>query len=58
MSRIVFGTRKLQKIRYSFTVAIPPQWVRHVGLEQNGSVELRMNNDDTLLIVPLAPKTA
>lgn len=46
------GTRKIQRVRYSFYAALPPKWVEHWGLNRTSKVELFMDDQHNLVVKP------
>lgn len=48
-----FGLRKLQKIQYTYLLALPPEWVKDLKIEKGDSLKIEMQNDKTLLIIPV-----
>ena len=44
------GSRKIQQIRYSYVIPLPPMWIRALGLKKHDSVEIIINDDETLTI--------
>jgi hypothetical protein len=48
-----FGRRKIQKVRYSRLVPLPPAWVRENAA--HGEVEVLLLESGELLIKPVKP---
>lgn len=48
-----FGLRKLQKIQYSHLVALPPFWIKDMGIEKGDQLKIEMLEDKTLKISPV-----
>jgi antitoxin component of MazEF toxin-antitoxin module len=48
-----FGLRKLQKIQYSHLIALPPFWIKDMGIEKGDSLKIEMMEDKTLRISPV-----
>lgn len=44
------GERKVQKVRYSFTVPLPPNWIRTMGIKKGDKVSIEMLEDQSLRI--------
>lgn len=53
----VFGLRKLQKIQYSYLIALPPGWVKDMEIEKGDSLKIEMLEDKTLRISPVPRET-
>ncbi|WP_292379186.1 hypothetical protein [Methanosarcina sp. UBA289] len=49
-------TRKIQKVRYSYLVSLPVEWIKHKGIGKSDSLNIEMQTDDSLKIFP-APVT-
>jgi antitoxin component of MazEF toxin-antitoxin module len=47
-----FGNRKVQKVRYSYLIPLPPEWIKSMGIEHGNSVEIEMQDDKSLRITP------
>jgi antitoxin component of MazEF toxin-antitoxin module len=47
-----FGHRKIQKIRYSFMVPLPVDWVKNLNLGKGNSLKIEMLDDHSLRITP------
>lgn len=47
-----FGTRVIQKINYTYTVSLPPVWVRDRRLKKGSKLELKMTGDGDLVLTP------
>jgi antitoxin component of MazEF toxin-antitoxin module len=48
-----FGNRKVQKVRYSYLIPLPPEWIKSMGIEHGNSVEIGMQDDKSLRITPV-----
>jgi len=44
------GDRKVQQTRYSFTVPLPPNWIRTMGIKKGDVVSIEMLEDHSLRI--------
>ena len=48
-----FGTRKIQKVRYSYLTPLPVQWVKSMKLFKGDSLRIEMLDDYSLKITPV-----
>ena len=48
------GRRKIQKTKYTYTLALPPFWIRDKGLEKGDQVEIEINRAGNLVLKPPA----
>lgn len=48
-----FGRRKLQKVRYSFLIPLPVQWVKSMKVDKGNSLKIEMQDDHSLRITPV-----
>jgi hypothetical protein len=46
------GNRKIQKVRYSFLIPLPAQWLRNMNIGKGNSVKIEMQEDHSLRITP------
>lgn len=47
-----FGKRKIQSVRYSYTVPLPVDWVKNQGLGRGDAVDITMMSDGSLRLTP------
>jgi antitoxin component of MazEF toxin-antitoxin module len=47
-----FRNRKIQKVKYSFLIPLPTEWVTNVGLSKGKQVKIEMLDDQSLKITP------
>jgi len=50
---LVFRNRKLQQVRGSFFVPLPPEWIRSNSMKKSDSVKIVLLNDGNLKICPV-----
>ena len=48
-----FGNRKIQKVRYSYHVPLPVQWVKTMKIEKGNCIKIEMQDDYSLRITPV-----
>lgn len=48
-----FGNRKIQKVRYSYHLQLPAQWVKSMKLDKGNSLNIEMQDDYSLRITPV-----
>jgi hypothetical protein len=48
-----FGNRRIQKVRYSYLIPLPPEWIKSMRIGHGNSVEIEMNDDKSLRITPV-----
>ena len=48
-----FGKRKIQKVRYSFLIPLPIDWVNSMKLGKGNLLEIEMQEDYSLKITPV-----
>lgn len=48
-----FGHRKIQKVRYSFMVPLPVDWVKNMRIGKGDSLKIEMQKDKSLRITPI-----
>jgi hypothetical protein len=53
---LIFGNRKVQQVRGSFFVPLPPEWITSNEMKKSDPVRIELLNDGSLRIVP-APKS-
>ena len=51
-----FGNRKIQKVRYSFLIPLPVQWINSMRLGKGYLVKIEMQDDHSLRMTPV-PQT-
>ena len=51
-----FGQRKIQKIRYSFMIPLPVDWIKNMNIGKEGSLKIEMQDDQSLRMTPV-PQT-
>jgi len=49
---INLGKRRIQQARYTYTVPLPPVWIRAMGIKKGDSVVFELIEDNNLKIVP------
>ena len=47
-----FGNRRLQKIRNTFVLSLPVDWIRNANIEKGSSLRIEMLEDHSLRIIP------
>ena len=52
------ATRKLQRLNFSYYIALPISWVRDLKLLKNSDVEIFMTEDKQLIIKPVEVQNA
>jgi len=52
-----FGTRKVNVDRCGFVVYLPSVWARNAQLQKGSEVEILMNDEGSLLLVPVKSET-
>lgn len=50
--KVKFGLRKLQRSGTSFVLPIPPQWCSTVGVGKGAALDIVMEEDNSLRIIP------
>lgn len=48
-----FKNRKIQKVKYSYLIPLPPEWVNSVGVSKGDSLKIEMQDDNSLRITPV-----
>lgn len=48
-----FGYRKVQKVRYSYHVQLPVQWVKNMNIEKGSRLNMELLDDYSLRITPI-----
>ncbi len=48
-----FGKRKLQKVRYSFLIPLPVDWVNSMEIGKGNLLGIEMQEDSSLKITPV-----
>ncbi len=48
--------RKIQKVRYSFLIPLPVQWIKNMKLAKGNSLKIEMQDDHSLRMTPV-PQT-
>jgi antitoxin component of MazEF toxin-antitoxin module len=48
-----FGQRKIQKVRYTYMLPIPTDWIRNMKLEKSDILYIEMLSDQSLRITPV-----
>jgi len=48
--KLKMGDRKVQQTRYSFTVPLPPNWIRTMGIKKGDVVSIEMLEDQSIRI--------
>ncbi|BAW28069.1 hypothetical protein SAMN02910340_02380 [Methanosarcina thermophila] len=48
-----FGLRKIQKVRYTYMLPIPTDWIRNMKLEKSDVLCIEMLSDQSLRITPV-----
>jgi phosphate uptake regulator len=50
---LIFGNRKLQQVRGSFFVPLPPEWIKSNEMKKNDPVKIELLDDGSLKICPV-----
>lgn len=50
-----YGNRKIQKVRYSFLIPLPVEWINSMRLGKGNSLKIEMQDDKSLRIAPVPP---
>ncbi len=53
---MIFKNRKLQQVRNSFFVLLPPDWIKSNEMKKSDPVRIELLNDGSLKIAPV-PKS-
>jgi len=53
---LIFGNRKLQQVRGSFFVPLPPEWIKSNEMKKSDPVRIELLDDGNLKICPV-PKS-
>lgn len=48
-----FKNKKVQKVRYSYLIPLPPAWVNSMGVSKGDSIKIEMQDDQSLRITPV-----
>lgn len=48
-----FGNRKIQKIRYSFLIPLPVDWIKNMNVYKGDTMKVEMQEDYSLRITPV-----
>jgi hypothetical protein len=56
-NKVDFGNRKVQQIRKSFLVHLPPEWIRSKGIKKSDLVNIVLLEDGSLGITPVPKVT-
>lgn len=48
-----FGLRRIQKVRYTYMLPIPTDWIRNMKLEKSDTLYIEMLSDQSLRITPV-----
>jgi phosphate uptake regulator len=48
-----FGNRKLQQVRGSFFVPLPPEWIKSNEMKKSDPVKIELLDDNSLRITPV-----
>jgi antitoxin MazE len=48
-----FKNRKVQKVKYSYLIPLPPEWVNSMGVSKGDSIKIEMQDDQSLRITPV-----
>ncbi len=51
--RFSFGKRRVMRMGYSRFVTLPKDWLRNAGIGEGGAVDLAMDGDGNLIIMPV-----
>jgi phosphate uptake regulator len=49
-----FGTRKLQQVRGSYLVPLPPNWIKSNSMKKSDPVRIELQDDGNLKIYPVS----
>ena len=52
-SMLIFGNRKVQQIRGSFFIPLPPQWIKSNEVKKSDRVRIELLDDGNLKICPV-----
>lgn len=47
-----FGQRRIQKVKYTYSLPIPVDWVRNMKLNKGDALNIVMEDDNSLRIIP------
>jgi antitoxin component of MazEF toxin-antitoxin module len=47
-----FGNRKIQKVRYSFLIPLPVEWIKNMNIGKGNLLNIEMQDDYSLIITP------
>jgi phosphate uptake regulator len=50
---LIFGNRKVQQIRGSFFIPLPPQWIKSNEMKKSDPVRIELLDDGNLKISPV-----
>jgi antitoxin component of MazEF toxin-antitoxin module len=50
---LIHGNRKIQKVRYSFLITLPAQWINNMRLGKGDSLKIEMKDDHSLKLTPV-----
>lgn len=48
----VFGQRTIQKVGYSYMLAIPTDWIKNMNIGKGDTLTIEMTEDNSLRISP------
>jgi antitoxin component of MazEF toxin-antitoxin module len=48
-----FKNRKVQKVKYSYLIPLPPEWVNSMGVSKGDLLKIEMQDDQSLRITPI-----
>jgi antitoxin component of MazEF toxin-antitoxin module len=48
-----YGNRKIQKVRYSFLISLPAQWIKNMKLSKGDSLKIETQDDKSLRMTPV-----
>ncbi len=48
-----FGSRKIQRVRYTYMLPIPADWIRNMNIRKGDELKIEMTADNSLRISPV-----
>lgn len=48
-----FKNRKIQKVKYSYLIPLPPEWINSMGVNKGDLLKIEMQDDQSLRITPV-----
>jgi len=53
--KFYLGTRKIQRVHYTYLVPLPVAWIKNHKLGQSDSVKIELLDDSSLKLTPVPP---